>query len=191
MKTTFKFFLLFFAIIYSSCSQSQTPQTVQAKKYIANLKAMEYDELKAKLKEDTVLLNKLIKTATFTMQLKSHFSSGEKAIVNKAEPEFDINHNEAKIRELFNDYCKHLFFEQNFNDSYNDSTFSLYAQDRFVFESRFSLTDDNHIIEEKDSLFKPFIYNVVTDQKAYFFRDKKIAKADIGLKRIDSIETDI
>lgn len=152
---------------------------------------MEYDELKAKLKEDTALFNKLIKTATFTMQLKSHFSSGEKAIVNKAEPEFDINHNEAKIRELFNDYCKHLFFEQNFNDSYNDSTFSLYAQDRFVFESRFSLTDDNHIIEEKDSLFKPFIYNVVTDQKAYFFRDKKIAKADIGLKRIDSIETDI
>lgn len=191
MKFKYIIISLLSSLFLQACSQQQAPQTVEAKKYIATLHAMKYDELKDQLKKDTALLNKLVKTSTFTLQLTSHFSSGEKNAVGKSVPEFTINHNQAKITELFNDYCKHLLFEQNFNDSDNDSTFSLYAQDRFKFESRFSLTDDNHIIEEKDSLFKPFIYSVVTDQKAHFFKGKKIAKADIGLKRVDSIETNI
>lgn len=189
MKFTYIITLLLTLLI--ACSRSQTPQTVEAKKYIASLKAMKYDELKNQLKKDTALLNKLIKTATFSLQLTSHFSSGQKSAVDQSAPEFEINHDKTKITELFNDYCKHLLFEQNFNDSYNDSTFSLYSQNRFTYESRFNLTDDNHLIKEKDSLFEPFKTAVDVKEKAYFFRDKKIAKAAIGLKRIDSIETDI
>ena len=194
-KSTMKlkhYLILFFTILFlQACSRQQAPPTVEAEKYIATLQAMNYDALKTQLRKDTALLNKLIKTSTFTLQLTSHFSSGEKSAVGKSVPEFIINHSQAKITELFNDYCKHLLFEQNFNDSYNDSTFDLYGQDKFNYKSRFSLTDDNHLIEEKDSLFKPFIYSVVTNQKAHFFKGKKIAKADIGLKRIDSIETNI
>ncbi|RZK18768.1 MAG: hypothetical protein EOO86_09345, partial [Pedobacter sp.] len=125
--------ILFVTLFYSACSQSQTPQTIEAKKYIAELIAMKYDGLKIQLKKDTALIKKLMKTSTFTLQLTSHFSS----------------------------------------------------------ESRFSLTDDNHVLEKKDSLFKPFKNSVVTNEKAYFFRGKKIAKVDIGLKRIDSIQAEI
>jgi len=191
MKLKHLFVIFFVVLFYSACSQTQTPQSAEAKKYIATLQAMNYDELKDLLKKDTALLNKLIKTSTFTLQLTSHFSSGEKSKVDKSVAEFEINNDQAKITTLFNDYCKNLLFEQNFSDSYADSTFSLYSQDLFAYESRFSLTDDNHIIKEKDSLFKPFVENVITDEKAYFFRGKKIAKANIGLKRIDSIETEL
>lgn len=191
MKLKHLFVIFFVVLFYSACSQTQTPQTAEAKKYIASLKAMNYNELKDLLKKDTALLNKLIKTATFTTQLTSHFSSGEKSKVDKSVAEFEINNDQAKITALFNHYCKHLLFEQNFSDSYADNTFSLYGQNLFAYESRFSLTDDNHVIKEKDSLFKPFVENVITDEKAYFFRGKKIKKADIGLKRIDSIETEL
>lgn len=191
MKFKYLFILLFTSSFLTACSQKKATQTIEAKKYIASLKAMGYDELKNQLKKDTTLLNKLIKTATFELQLTSHFSSGEKSTVDKSVPEFEINHNKAKITELFDDYCKHLLFTQNFSDSYADSTFSLYGQDRFLYESRFSLTDDNHVLKEKDSLFKPFETSVFIDEKAYFFRGKKIAKADIGLKRIDSIQAEI
>lgn len=191
MKLKHYLILIFTILLLQACSQTQTAPKVAAKNYIATLQAMNYGELKNQLQKDTALLNKLIKTSTFSLQLTSHFSSGEKNAVEKSASAFEINYNQAKITELFNDYCKHLMFEQNFNDSYNDSTFSLYAENRFKFESRFSLTNDNHIIEEKDSLFKPFIYSVVTQPKTYFFKGKKIAKADIGLKRIDSIATHI
>jgi len=183
--------LLLTSTFLYACSQTPTSQAPEAKKYIASLKAMKYDELKNQLRKDTALLNKLIKTATFTLQLTSHFSSGEKTKVDKSVPEFEINHDETTIKALFDDYCKKLLFEQNFNDGYADSTFSLYGQDMFSYESRFSLTDDNHILEKKDSLFKPFKDNVVTNEKAYFFRGRKIAKTDIGLKRIDSIQAEI
>lgn len=191
MKLKHILILLFSSLFLHACSQQQAPQTAEAKKYIATLKAMNYDELKNQLKKDTVLLNKLIKTSTFTLQLTSHFSSGEKSKVEKSVAEFEINNDQAKITPLFNDYCKDLLFEQNFSDSFLDSTFSLYGQDLFSYESRFSLTDDNHLIKEKDSVFKPFVENVITDEKAYFFKGKKIAKADIGLKRIDSIQAEI
>lgn len=191
MKLKNVLILLLSILFLQACSQQQAPQTVEAKKYIATLQAMKYDELKTQLKKDTALLNKLIKTSTFTLQLTSHFSSGEKSAVSQSAPEFSINHNEAKITELFNDYCKHLLFEQNFRDNANEEKFSLYGQDLFSYESRFYLTDDNHIIKEKDSLFKPYKSSVVTNEKAYFFRGKKIAKADIGMKRIDSIQADL
>ncbi|RZL37298.1 MAG: hypothetical protein EOO96_05285, partial [Pedobacter sp.] len=191
MKLKHLFVILFTSLFFCACNKPKAQQTAEAKKYIATLKAMNYNELKDLLKKDTALLNKLIKTATFTTQLTSHFSSGEKSKVEKSVAEFEINNDQAKITALFNDYCKHLLFEQNFSDSYADSTFSLYGQNLFAYESRFSLTDDNHIIKEKDSLFKPFVENVITDEKAYFFRGKKIKKADIGLKRIDSIETEL
>ncbi|MFN0254945.1 WG repeat-containing protein [Pedobacter ureilyticus] len=191
MKFKYLFILLLIGSFLQACSQKNEPQTVEAKKYIATLQAMKYDELKSELKKDTALLNKLIKTSTFTLQLTSHFSSGEKSAVEKSVPEFDINHNQAKITELFNDYCKHLSFEQNFSDNANSENFSLYGQGLFRYESRFYLTDDDHIIKEKDSLFKPYIPSVITNEKAYFFRGKKIAKADIGMKRIDSIEADL
>ncbi|MDQ8006013.1 MAG: WG repeat-containing protein [Pedobacter sp.] len=183
--------LLLTTTFLHACSQTQTPQTLEAKKYIADLKAMKYDELKTQLKKDTALLNKLIKTATFSLQLTSHFSSGEKSTVDKSAPEFDINHDEATIKALFNDYCNKLLFEQNFSDNANQERFNLYGQGLFRYESRFSLTDDNHVLEKKDSLFKPFKNNVVTNEKAYFFRGKKISKTDIGLKRIDSIEAEL
>ncbi|WP_097132778.1 WG repeat-containing protein [Pedobacter xixiisoli] len=191
MKFKYLFILLFTSSFFTACSQKKVVQTIEAKKYIASLKAMGYDELKSQLKKDTTLLNKLIKTATFELQLTSHFSSGEKSTVDKSVPEFEINHDEAKIKALFNDYCNKLLFEQNFSDNANEESFNLYGQDLFSYESRFSLTDDNHVLEKKDSLFKPFKNNVVTNEKAYFFRGKKIAKADIGLKRIDSIETEV
>ncbi|WAC42550.1 WG repeat-containing protein [Pedobacter sp. SL55] len=185
------FFSVALILLICACNNATPEQTAEAKKYIARLKAMNYDDLKNQLKKDTALLNKLIKTSTFNLQLTSHFSSGEKSAVHQSAPEFAINYDKTKVTELFNDYSKDLLFEQNFNDSYNDSTFSLYGQERFTYESRFSLTDDNHIIKEKDSLFKPFVNQVVTDQKTYFFKGKKIAKAAIGLKRIDSIETEV
>ena len=191
MKFKYLLILLFTGSFLMACSQKNEPQTVEAKKYIATLQAMKYDELKSELKKDTALLNKLIKTSTFTLQLTSHFSSGEKSAVEKSVPEFDINHNQGKITELFNDYTKQLYFDQNFSDNANSESFSLYGQGLFTFESRFYLTDDNHIIKEKDSLFKPYKSNVITKEKAYFFKEKKIAKADIGLKRIDSIEADL
>ena len=191
MKFKHLLILLFTGSFLMACSQKNEPQTVEAKKYVATLQAMKYDELKSELKKDTALLNKLIKTSTFTLQLTSHFSSGEKSAVEKSAPEFDINHSQGKITELFNDYCKHLLFEQNFSDHTYSESFSLYGQGLFTFESRFYLTDNNHIIKEKDSLFKPYQSNVITKEKAYFFRGKKIAKADIGLKRIDSIEADL
>lgn len=190
MKLKYLFVILFTSLFFG-CTKPKAQQTAEAKQYIASLKAMKYDELKVKLTQDTALLNKLIKTATFTLQLTSHFSSGEKIKVGEAVAEFEIYNDKAKITELFNDYCKRLLFEQNFSDSYADSTFSLYGQDMFTYESRFSLTDDNHVLEKKDSLFKPFKDNVVTNEKAYFFKGKKIAKADIGLKRIDSIQAEI
>ncbi|RZK55314.1 MAG: hypothetical protein EOO87_08210, partial [Pedobacter sp.] len=191
MKLKYLFVILFTSLFFGACTKPKAQQTVEAKQYIASLKAMKYDELNTKLKQDTALLNKLIKTATFTLQLTSHFSSGEKSKVDKAVAEFEIYNDQTQITELFNDYCKRLLFEQNFSDSYANSTFSLYGQDMFTYESRFSLTDDNHILEKKDSLFKPFKNSVVTNEKAYFFRGKKIAKANIGLKRIDSIQAEI
>lgn len=191
MKLKHILILLLTTTFLHACRQTQTPQTPEAKKYIASLKAMKYEELKNQLRKDTTLLNKLIKTATFSLQLTSHFSSGEKSKVDQSVAEFEINYDEAKIKTLFNDYCEKLLFEQNFSDNANDERFNLYGQSLFRYESRFSLTDDNHILEKKDSLFKPFKDNVVINEKAYFFRGKKIAKADIGLKRIDSIQAEI
>lgn len=183
--------LLLTASFLMACSQKNEPQTVEAKKYIATLQAMKYDELKNQLKKDTALLNKLIKTSTFTLQLTSHFSSGEKSAVSQSAPEFRLNTDKTTATTLFNDYTKQLYFDQNFADNTNNEGFHLYGQSRFTFESRFSLTDDNHILKEKDSLFKAYENKVETSEKTYFFKGKKIAKADIGLKRIDSIETEV
>lgn len=192
MKLRYLLFLLMTTLFLLACSQKKVIQPVEVKKYIADLKAMKYDELKQQLTEDTALLNKLIKTATLEVEMTSHFSSGEKSAVSQSVPEFKLNINKEKVAALFNDYARQLYFDQNFSDNNaNNEGFNPFGQDKFEFKSRFSLTDNNHIIEEKDSLFKPFENNVSTEEQAYFFRGKKIPKANIGLKRIDSIETEV
>jgi len=191
MKFKHFLILLFIAAYLMACSQEKVQQTVEAKKYIAMLQAMKYDELKSQLKKDTALLNRLIKTSTFTLQLTSHFSSGERSTVEKSVPEFKLNKDKTKTTALFNDYTRQLYFDQNFSDNTGNEGFKLYGQRRFTFESRFSLTGDNHILSEKDSLFKAYEDEIETSEQAYFFKGKKIAKEAIGLKRIDSIETEV
>ena len=148
MKINHVIILLLTHLLISACNKQKAQQTVEVKKYIASLKAMKYDELKNQLKKDTALLNKLIKTATFQMQLTSHFSSGEKSAVDKSVSEFDINRDQTKITELFNDYCKQLYFDQSFIDE-------IEGVKRFSYESRFALTADNHVLEEKDVYLNP------------------------------------
>jgi hypothetical protein len=191
MKYKLTLAVLTIGLFFNSCGGQSPEKTQKAKEYVASLQAMKLADLKQQLEKDTAVLNKLIKTAGFNMQLTSHFSSGEKSVVRKSEPEFSLNSNASKIAEIFNAYCKQLYFNQNFNETYKEEKLSLYAQNRFEFESRYSLTDNNHIIKERDSLFKPFEPAIETIEKSYFFKGKKLAKNDIGLKRIDSIETEI
>ncbi|WP_234994567.1 WG repeat-containing protein [Pedobacter caeni] len=192
MKYQFTVTICIISLFLSSCggeSTPKTPKTQKAKEYIASLKALKFDDLKQQLKKDTALLNKLIKLTSLNMQLTSHFSSGEKSIAQKSEPEFSLNYNTSKVEEIFNAYCKQLYFNQDFNE--NDNKHSLYTLKRFEFESRYGLTDDDHVIKENDSIFKPFEQEIETVEKSYFFKGKRLAKGDIGLKRIDSIETEI
>ncbi|MCZ4245915.1 WG repeat-containing protein [Pedobacter punctiformis] len=191
MKPKFIITVLFASLFLSSCGGQSPEKSQSAKKYIASLQSMKLDDLKLQLKKDTALLNKLIKTATFKMQLTSHFSSGEKSIAKKSVPEFNINYSVPKITEIFNDYCRQLYFNQDFKENYAEEGLNLYSQDRFEFVSRYNLTDDNHIIEAKDSTFKSLEQEIWPIEKTYYFRGKKIAKEDIGLRRIDSIETEI
>jgi len=191
MKLRHLLILLFIASFLTACSQKSEPQTVEVKKYIATLQAMKFDELKNELKKDTTLLKKLIKTSTFTLQLTSHFSSGEKSAVSQSVPEFKLNTNKEKVTALFNDYANRLYFDQDFTDNATEDSFNLYGQNKFTFKSRYNLTEDNHVLADKDSLFKAYEEKVETDGKIYFFNGKKIAKADIGLKRIDSIQAEV
>ena len=174
--------LLFFAFFLCACNGQKVPQSESAKKFVAKLQAMNFDELKHQLKADTAELNQLIKTATFETQLTSHISPGQKSKAEKPVAEFSINTDTDKVAQLFNDYCKQLFFNQDFSDD---------AQTEFEFESRYNLTEDNHLLEQKDSLFKPYTSNIAIGEKAYYFNGKSIPKKQIGLKRVDSIEADI
>lgn len=185
MKYNLTLVLFIAGLFLNSCGGQSPEKTRQAKEYIASLQAMKLGDLKDQLKKDTVLLNKLIKTATFTMQLTSHFSSGQKSGVQKSEPEFILNNNVSKITEAFKDYSRQLYFNQDFNESYQEDKLKLYAANRFEFESGYN----DH--KEGDSLFKPFEQSIETVEKGYFFKGKKLAGKDIGLKRIDSIETEI
>jgi|GEM_PF-871043 len=191
MKPKFILIILFASLFLSSCGGQSPEKSQSAKKYIASLQAMKLDDLKLQLKKDTALLNKLIKTASFEAQLTSHFSSGEKSIAEKSVPEFNINYSVPKITETFNDYCKQLYFNQDFKENYAEERLNLYSQNRFEFVSRYNLTDDNHIIEAKDTILKSLEAEIRPVEKNYFFKGKKMSKNDIGLKRIDSIETEI
>ena len=191
MKYKLTLALFIAGLFLNSCGGQSPEKTKQAKEYIAALQAMKLDDLKDQLKKDTAQLNDLVKTASLTMQLTSHFSSGQKSVVQKSEPEFTLNNNVSKLAEIFKVYCQQLYFNQDFSETYEENKLKLYATNRFEFESRYSLTDDNHIIKERDSLFKPFEQSIETVEKSYFFKGKKLQKKDIGLKRIDSIETEI
>ncbi len=191
MKYKLTLVLFIAGLFLNSCGGQSPEKTKQVKEYIADLQAMKLDDLKQQLKKDTALLNKLVKTAGLSMQLTSHFSSGQTSIVQKSEPEFTLNNNISTVAEIFKIYCKQLFFNQDFNENYQEDKLKLYAQNRFEFESRYSLTENNHIIKERDSLFKPFEQSIETVEKNYFFKGRKLAKKDIGLKRIDSIEAEI
>ncbi|MBE9601227.1 WG repeat-containing protein [Pedobacter sp. MC2016-24] len=191
MKYKFTLSLFIIGLFLNSCGGQGPEKTKKAKEYISSLQAMKLDDLKRQLKKDTTLLNKLIKTASFSIQLTSHFSSGEKSTAQKSDAEFSLNADPSKVAEIFDAYCKQLYFNQDFNGTYKEDKFSLYARGRFEFESRYSLTDNNHIIKTRDSVFKPFEPAVETIEKSYFFKGKKLAKNEIGLKRIDSIETEI
>lgn len=191
MKFKYSVILFVISMFFLACNGNQQPQTVESKAYILSLQKMPFEQLKSQLKKDTALLNKLLRTATFKMELTNHFSSGQKQAVNQSVPEFIINRDQSKITSLFKDYASQLYFNQNFIADKDANRFNLYGQDQFSYKSRFSLTADNHVIEDKEDLFKPYENQVVTSEKAYFFRGKPIAKNAIKLKRIDSIDMDV
>lgn len=191
MKYQFTVTILIISLFLSSCGGESPQKTQKAKEYIASLQALTLNDLKQQLKKDTTLLNKLIKLTSLNMQLTSHLSSGEKSIAQKSEPEFSLNYNTSKVEEIFNAYCKQLYFNQDFTENDKDHKRSLYTVKMFEFESRYDLTNDDHIIKENDSIFKPFEPDIETIEKSYFFKGKRLVKDDIGLKRIDSIETEI
>lgn len=188
-KLTLTVFVI--GLFLCSCGGQNPEKSKPVKEYVAHLQAMKLGDLKQQLEKDTAVLNKLIKTASFSIQLTSHFSSGEKSAVQKSEPQFSLTNNTSKLAEIFKFYCKQLYFNQNFNENYKEDKLGLYGQSRFDFESRYSLTDNNSIIKERDSLFKPFEQGIEVVEKKYFFKGNKLAENQIGLKRIDSIETEI
>lgn len=176
------FFTLFVAFTITSCSQN-IEESKLASDYVEELQGKNLVDLKAKLQSDIIFVNKLIEATSFEFQLTSHFSAGQKVKAEKSVPEFKIDYNIPEIKERFNDYCKQISFTQNFQENY--------SQDKLVLENTDFSFNSNFDLSEKDSIFKQLKSKIKYEEKKAFYNGKIIELNQIGLKRIDSVLTDI
>ena len=180
MKNILQIILLL--LINISCSQS-LKDTKTAKEYNDNLSEKSLTDIKNQLKSDTVFLNKLLKDTTFNFRLVSHFFSFDgKHKPSQSVPEFSINYDIPKMKELFNEYGENLNFEQLFHENYSKDEVRVFETDQFSFKSR---------MPENDSAFEELKSNISFTEKLFFHQGKPLEIDEIGLKRIDSISTDI
>lgn len=173
--------IIFLLLINISCSQN-LKDTKTSKEYNDNLSKKSLEDIKNQLKSDTVFLNRLLKDTTFNFRLVSHFSFGEKQEPAQSVPEFSINYDIPKMKELFNEYGKNLNFEQLFRENYSKDEVRVFGKDQFSFNSR---------MPENDSAFEELKSNISFTEKLFFHQGKPLEIDEIGLKRIDSIYTDI
>ncbi|MFB9078251.1 WG repeat-containing protein [Flavobacterium procerum] len=180
MNKLFFTFFISFAIV--SCGQNIEDAKL-ANEYVKELEERDLKELKAQLKNDITFLNKLVEATSFEFQLTSHFSSGQKIVAKKSVPEFKINYNVPEITERFNTYCKQVSFEQNFRENYSEGKL-IRGKNPFSFSSNLDLS-------EKDSIFEQLKSNIEYKEEKVFFNGNAIGLNQIGLKKIDSISTNI
>ena len=173
--------ILTILLFTTSCSQV-LKDTKTAEAYKNNLAKKSLSEIQSQIKSDTVFLNDLIKYTTFDLQLISHFSSSEKQKPNQSVPEFTLNNDLPKMDEVFGKYCSKFSFEQSFDETYSKDKFRIFGNDRFDYQSSFPI-DGSNLKEQKS--------NIQIAEKQFFYQGKPILENEIGLKRIDSISTDI
>ena len=178
-----KYIFLIFAIFLFSTSCSQGFRDVKtAEAYISSLEGQSLTGIKAQIKKDTVVLNDLLKNSSFTIQLVSHFSSGQKHSPDKAVEEFSINADLKKLNASFLNYIKYYSFEQDFDETYNKQEIKIFKNERFTY---------SNVLLSEDSIFESCKSKILVTPKQFFHQGKPIAEGNIGLKRIDSIDTEI
>lgn len=182
MNMKFKFLILFISFAITSCSQN-IEKAKLANDYVEELQGKNLRDIKTKLQNDLIFLNKLVEATSFEFRLTTHFSSGQKVVVKKSVSEFNIEYNIPEVTHIFNDYCKQISFVQNFQENYSENKLILGNGD-FTFSSNFDLS-------EKDSIFKQLRDNIQYKEKKVFSNGKILELNQIGLRKVDSIVTDI
>ena len=183
MKNYFLSGLIFVTSLFISSCNKKIDSTESAKVYVEDLKTKSLINIKAQLRVDKKFIEELIKKTETEITYTSHFSA-EKAKIDKSVPEFSINYNILSTKELFNDYCKNLYFDQNFSEITSDDEYRLYSTNNFEFKS-------NNSLKSEDSTFKKLESSITFKNDKYYHSGKSIKNNDILLKRIDSITTEI